>query len=133
MRKICTLGMIIVLVLGTTIGLGGCGSGTPSGPRPKKEGRIYWDNTTSSRMTVEYYNEDMAKLVQIVVEPRTKEDVSQTVLEGGTRISLKWDVGNTLWGSVDITVDNNVTVKVTGFRDSNTDPKNRLISGIANP
>lgn len=127
MRRICTLAIVIVLALGTMTGLGGCGSDTPSGPRPKKEGRIYWDNTTGSRIKVEYYNEDMEKLVQTVIEPRTKEDVSQTVLKGGTKISLKWDVGNTLWGSVDITVDNNVTVKVTGFRDPNTDPKNRLI------
>ena len=127
MLRICTLGMIIVLVLGTTIGLGGCGSDTPSGPRPKKEGRIYWDNTTGSRTKVEYYNEDMGQLVKTVVEPRTKEDVGGTVLKGGTKISLKWDVGNTLWGTVEITVDNNVTVKVTGFRDPNTDPKNRLI------
>ena len=126
-RKGCVLGTIVTLAMGVMIALNGCGSNSPTGPRPKKDGRIYWDNTTGSRIKVEYYNDDMGKLIQSVVEPRTKEDVGQTVLKGGTKVTLKWDVGNTLWGSVEVTVDNNVTVKVTGFRDPNTDPKNRMI------
>jgi len=120
---------VIIALATTTLVLGGCGEDLPTGlkTKTKKEGRIYWDNTTNRRMKVDYFNEDMGKLVQTSVEPYTKEDISQAVLKGGTEISLKWNVGNTLWGTVDVTVDNNVTVKVTGFRDPNTDPKNRLI------
>jgi len=82
------IGLLILIVSGAF----GCGGSSPtkSTSGVLRDGRIYLKNQTEFTLTVSYLSEDQG-ILEMVVNPGEKKDVSQTVLKGGTKVKVPRD------------------------------------------
>ena len=116
-RPCYRMGLLILIVL-AGFGCGGSSS-TKSTSGELGDGRVYLKNQTEFTLTVSYLSEDRG-ILETVVNPGEKKDVSQAVLQGGTKVKVhvisdREPRGEPINPEVDIevTVGGNIIILVT--------------------
>ena len=106
-----------VAVLGCLMLWAACGSS--EGPQKKeegqkKDGRIYLRNKLTATVKVSYLNEEEGQ-IDTTVEPGEEKDISQHVLEGGTKVVVyaRALVNNDASVVIPITVDGPILIRIT--------------------
>jgi len=105
--------IVLLIVLFLFIGCGGDDGPMKSNTGTKKDGRVYVRNDTNRIIGVRYYNEELGQTFETEVPAYAKqEDVSQAVIEGGTKV--KFHIEPRVSGSqefeVEITIDDSRTI-----------------------
>ena len=117
MRICCRIGLLLSMVL-AGFGCGG-GSSTKGTSGALQEGRIYLKNQTEFILKVSTLSEDRG-ILETVVNAGEKKDISQAVIEGGTKVKVhvisdREPTGEPIEPEVDIevTVGGNIIILVT--------------------
>ena len=111
-RKLAVLSSTLI-VLFLVLGCGGDDGPTKSGNSAEKDGRVYLRNDTSRVINVDYFNEELGETIETVVPAYVvKEDVSQAVIKGGTKVTfhLEPEVSGSQEFEVEITIDDSRTI-----------------------
>ena len=106
------LGLVLIIFL-LLSGCGGDDGPTKSGNGMKKDGRVYLRNDTSRIIDVEYFNEELGETFETVVPANVvKEDISQAVIKGGTKVKFHLEprVSGSQEFEVEITIDDSRTI-----------------------
>ena len=109
---------LLILIVSAAFGCGGSSS-TKSTSGELGDGRIYLKNQTEFTLTASYLSEDQG-ILETVLKPGEKKDVSQAVLKGGTKVKVhvisdREPRGEPINPEVDIevTVGGNIIILVT--------------------
>jgi len=111
--------MLFVLAFGMSLMMG-CGGGSTK--YTPADGRIYLWNDTSSPLQVKYLNSELGE-IETEVDPGQTEDVSQALLEGGTKVILEVTSSAYIMQilkRIEVSIDGNVTVRITKVESPNT-------------
>ena len=111
-RKLAVLSSTLI-VLFLVLGCGGDDGPTKSGNSAEKDGRVYLRNDTSRVINVDYFNEELGETIETVVPAYVvKEDVSQAVIKGGTKVKFHLEprVSGSQEFEVEITIDDSRTI-----------------------
>lgn len=118
--RIRTVRILLLLLSVWMIPWLGCGGSSSTGKKVAEDGRVYMANLSTEDIRVSYFTDETGFVETVVYRFQESQgqpvEISKGNVAGGTVLTFRLDAFNPCSGGkmdVDVTVDGNVTIRVT--------------------